>query len=74
MGRSLSSVKVGSAWTAQQPTWGWRHFQVKNRKRQGRFIFVELAAVCDPRVRFWVNARQLGDRNLWQPGWQSLLE
>jgi tryptophan-rich hypothetical protein len=26
--------------------------------------------VCDPKVRFWLNAQQLADREFWQPGWQ----
>lgn len=65
---------VGSKWTAQQKTFGWRHFQVVNRKNQGRWVFAELVAACDPEVRFWVNASALKDRNLWQAGWQSLHE
>jgi tryptophan-rich hypothetical protein len=62
--------RLGSSWTARQTTWGWRHFQVRNIRRQGEFTFVEMVAVCDPKVRFWLNAQQLADRELWQPGWQ----
>ncbi|MCD8487412.1 TIGR02450 family Trp-rich protein [Kamptonema cortianum] len=65
---------VGSKWTAQQKTWGWRHFQVKNRKNEGRWVFAEMQASCDPQVRFWMNAQQLQDRSLWVPGWQTLEE
>lgn len=65
---------VGSKWTAQQKTWGWRHFQVVNRKNQGQFIFAELVASCDPNVRFWMNAEQFKDRSLWVPGWKTLEE
>ncbi len=65
---------VGSKWTAQQTTWGWRHFQVVNRKNQGKFVFAEIVASCDDTVRFWLNAQQLQDRALWQPGWQTLAE
>lgn len=72
MGQGLSSIRVGSAWTAQEPLWGWRHFQVKNIQRRDRFTFVEMVAVCDPQVRFWLNAQQLRNRTLWQPGWHSL--
>ena len=63
---------LGSKWTAQQTTLGWRHFQVVNRKNQGVWVFAEMEAACDPSVRFWVNARQLKERALWQPGWQPL--
>jgi tryptophan-rich hypothetical protein len=65
---------VGSKWTAQQPTWGWRHFQVVNRKNQGQWVFAELVAACDASVRFWINAQQLKKRSLWQAGWQPLNE
>lgn len=65
---------LGSKWTAREPTFGWRHFQVVNRKTQGQWVYAELAASCDDRVRFWLNARILKDRDRWQPGWQPLQE
>lgn len=65
---------LGSKWTASQATFGWRHFQVLNRKSQGKWVYAELVASCDPSVRFWVNARSLRQRDLWQPGWRSLAE
>ena len=63
---------LGSKWTAQQQTMGWRHFQVTNRKNEGRLVFAELVASCDPTVRFWINANVLKNRQLWQAGWQTL--
>lgn len=65
---------LGSKWTATQKIWGWRHFQVINRKNQGKWVFAEMIASCDPKTRFWINARQLKDNSLWQPGWQTLQE
>ena len=65
---------VGSKWTAQQTTWGWRHFQVVNRKNEGQWVFAEMIAACDPNIRFWMNARLLSDRSQWQAGWRSLQE
>ena len=65
---------VGSKWTAQQQLFGWRHFQVVNRKNQGRWVFAELEAACDSNVRFWINAQLLKNPRLWKAGWQSLLE
>lgn len=65
---------LGSKWTAKQKTWGWRHFQVVNRQNQGQWVFAELVASCDSTVRFWINAKQLKDPNLWQSGWQTLTE
>ena len=65
---------LGSKWTATQKTWGWRHFQVINRKNQGKWVFAELVSSCDPTVRFWINAKQLKDRTLWEAGWKTLAE
>ncbi|CDN15159.1 MAG: TIGR02450 family Trp-rich protein [Richelia sp.] len=63
---------VGSKWTAQQKVDGWRHFQVVNRKNQGKWVYAEMVAACDSQVRFWMNARLLDDRFQWQAGWQPL--
>ena len=63
---------LGSKWTARHPTEGWRHFQVANRKEEGPWLFAELVASCDPKVRLWVNAKQLKNPDLWQAGWQPL--
>lgn len=53
---------------------GWRHFHVANRKNQGKMVFAEVVAACDPAVRFWVNAKVLKNRQLWAAGWQTLHE
>jgi tryptophan-rich hypothetical protein len=63
---------LGSKWTAQQKVDGWRHFQVINRKNQGKWVYAEMVAACDPNVRFWINAKLLQDRSQWEAGWQSL--
>ena len=65
---------VGSKWTAKQKTWGWRHFQVVERKNQGKWVFAGMVASCDPDTRFWLNAVQLKDDSLWLPGWKTLQE
>jgi tryptophan-rich hypothetical protein len=65
---------LGSKWTAKQKTWGWRHFQVINRKNQDKWVFVEMEASCDSQVRFWLNARQLKDGSLWEAGWKTRAE
>ncbi len=65
---------LGSKWTAREKTWGWRHFQVVNRNNQGKWVFAEMVASCDPNVRFWINAKQLKDTSFWQSGWKTLQE
>jgi tryptophan-rich hypothetical protein len=64
---------IGSKWTALESTFGWRHFQVANRKNQGEWVYAELVSSCgDPPVRFWLNAHILKDHRRWQPGWTTL--
>ena len=65
---------LGSKWTACQRTFGWRHFQVVNRKNQGTWVYAELVSSCDHTVRFWINAKALKDKAQWQPGWTPLNE
>jgi tryptophan-rich hypothetical protein len=65
---------LGSQWTAREATFGWRHFQVVNRKNEGAWVFAELQASCDASVRFWINAKVLRDRRRWHPGWKTLQE
>jgi tryptophan-rich hypothetical protein len=74
MGAQRFAHLLGSKWTAQETTFGWKHFQVVNRKTEGKLVFAELVAACDPTVRFWINAQTLKQRHLWQPGWRSLQE
>ena len=65
---------LGSKWTATEEMWGWRHFQVVNRKNEGQWVFAEMTAACDPTVRFWLNAKLLKNRDQWKAGWRSLEE
>jgi tryptophan-rich hypothetical protein len=65
---------LDSKWTAKTKMWGWRHFRVVNRKNEGKWVFAEMVAACDPEVKFWVNARSLKDPVQWQAGWQTLAE
>lgn len=65
---------LGSKWTAREATFGWRHFQVVNRKQEGDWVFAEMVSSCDATVRFWINAKILKDRHRWMPGWKTLEE
>ena len=65
---------LGSKWTAREKILGWRHFQVANRKNDKQWVFAEMVASCDLKVRFWINARQLKNENLWLAGWKTLEE
>ncbi|KAH7388451.1 hypothetical protein KP509_16G076400 [Ceratopteris richardii] len=60
---------VGSKWTAMEKTFGWRHFEVASKQKQGKDWFLELVATCDSSTRFWLNAQNLKDRERWSMGW-----
>jgi len=49
-------------------------FKVVNRKNQGKWVYAEMVAACDPQVRFWLNAKLLQDNSQWYAGWQTLQE
>ena len=65
---------LNSKWTSQKKIDGWRHFRVINRKNQSKWVYAEMVAACDPKVRFWINAQLLKDRSQWEAGWLSLQE
>lgn len=37
-----------------EETFGWRHFQVIEKRKKGDQIFALMAATCDESTRFWV--------------------
>ncbi|KAL3687771.1 hypothetical protein R1sor_014080 [Riccia sorocarpa] len=66
---------IGSKWTAMESTFGWRHFRVHCKKRgPGKEWFVEMSATCDESTRFWVNAKNLKERERWSMGWLQKTE
>ncbi len=65
---------LGSKWTACESTFGWRHFQVVNRKNESSWVFAEMESSCDRTVKFWINAQVLKDGRRWLPGWKTLEE
>jgi tryptophan-rich hypothetical protein len=65
---------LSSKWTARENTFGWRHFQVINRRNEDKWVFAELMSTCDETVRFWINAKVLTDRRRWLAGWKTLEE
>ena len=69
-------MKLPQRWTAQ-PTnlgisGGYRHFQLLGEQGKGSERAARLEAVLERGVRLVVPLRDLRNRRLWQPGWQSL--
>lgn len=69
-------MRPSPAYTAQpavrSSTRGFRHFRLIGERGRGRQRAVELAALLEPGFRLLVPLAHLRDRQLWQPGWQSL--
>lgn len=74
-------MRLSPAYTAQPAArahcGGYRHFRLLGERRLGLAgqpgqRAVELAAVLDPAFRLVVPLPELRDRQLWQPGWQSV--
>lgn len=63
---------VNANWTSVQEQFGWRHFRIVERRWRGKMLEVELMAVCDRNVRFWIEANTLLDQELYQAGWHDL--
>jgi len=60
---------VGTKWTAMESTFGWRHFYVKERKKQNKMYMLLLEATCDVDTKFWINGKNLKERERWAAGW-----
>ena len=69
-------MKLPQRWTAQPASLGisggYRHFQLLGEQGKGPERAARLEAVLERGVRLVVPLRQLRDRRLWQPGWESL--
>jgi phosphoribosylformimino-5-aminoimidazole carboxamide ribotide isomerase len=69
-------MRLATAWTAQPSllgqTQGYRHFALLGERGQGADRAAELQAVLEPGWRLVVPLHELRNRQLWQPGWQSL--
>lgn len=66
----VSAARVlNSKWTALQRTFGWRHFRVTQKRKEGKEAFVLMVAACDENTQLWLNLKNLKDRGRWAAGW-----
>jgi len=66
---------INAPWTATLPVQGWRHYRIAGTKPASKSesgeAMVEMMAVCDRAVRFWLSRRELiADLN-WVTGWRD---
>lgn len=71
---SKKLFELNSNWTSRKKRQDWNHFRISSRRKGTVGIELEMMAVCDRSVRFWVSLAELKDAELWQPGWQDCTE
>jgi tryptophan-rich hypothetical protein len=63
---------INANWTAVEAIQGWKHYRICARRRDDREkLELEMMAVCDREIRFWVERSVLRDPKLWSPGWKD---
>ena len=66
---------INAPWTAVTPVQGWRHYRVATTKpaktSETGLAMVELMAVCDRSVRFWITRQALAADPNWITGWKD---
>ncbi|MCX6104815.1 MAG: TIGR02450 family Trp-rich protein [Proteobacteria bacterium] len=69
------SFEINAAWTAETPVQGWRHYRISGnkpaKKAENLPQRLEMMAVCDRAVRFWLSRDELINDLNWIPGWKD---
>lgn len=63
------AFEINAPWTALAPVEGWRHYRIAGRRRSDQGLTLEMMAVCDREVRFWLSRQSLIEDLNWQTGW-----
>ena len=61
---------LNSKWTSVTKKKGWIHYQVRNvltKKKQ-----IEIYPVCDKKISFIINIKDIKDQSKWIPGWKDI--
>lgn len=69
---SPQNLAIDAKWTSSEECRGWRHFRITGRRHGETGLELELMAVCDREVRFWLKPEDLKVRENWMPGWKKL--
>ena len=63
------AFEINAPWTAVEPVEGWRHYRISGRRRTLQGLEIEMMAVCEREIRFWLTRQGLVLDLNWQPGW-----
>ena len=70
-GFSQKLFELNSNWTSLARREDWSHYRVSGRRKGEQGLELEMMAVCDRQIRFWVSMDELKDGELWVPGWRD---
>lgn len=60
---------IDAKWTHTGGVRGWKHYRIVTLRGEGTERELELMAICDRSVRFWVNELEFRNDPQWNPGW-----
>lgn len=67
---SKKLFQINANWTAVESIHGWKHYRIAARRLNDEGTWeLEMMAVCDRDVRFWVSRSTLRQAEMWAPGW-----
>ncbi len=66
---SQKLFEINSNWTSLVKREDWRHYRISGRRKVAQGVELEMMAVCDRDIRFWVAIEELKNSELWEPGW-----
>lgn len=68
---STKLFQINANWTAVETLQGWKHYRIAGRRQDDAGeLELEMMAVCDRELRFWVKGSDLRDEAVWVPGWR----
>lgn len=66
---SEKAFDINSNWTSLTKREDWTHYRISGRRKGSEGIELEMMAVCDRNIRFWIPLSDLKNGKLWVPGW-----
>lgn len=68
---SKKLFEINSNWTSKTNVEGWNHYRISGRRRaDDDTLELEMMAVCERDIRFWVPRSALRNEDEWAPGWK----
>jgi tryptophan-rich hypothetical protein len=66
---SKKSFEINAKWSSLVNEQGWVHYRICSRRNSESGLEIEMMAVCDRSVRFWLPRAALMDPLVWKTGW-----